>query len=154
MMYFPGGILYNKMVWKKSALPIFLTEPSRRKIMFFIFRLLIHMVAILNHFISVAGADSSGWDMGSTGRCLPPWDRQYRPSSHPHLFHPPDHDPDFGPLLARYQRRDALAGFDDCQGFLRQWLLGRSLWVHSDQLSELDLIPLFTNVKPESTSRQ
>jgi putative membrane protein len=47
MIYLPDGIIYNGVINGKDASPLFQKHQLRRKIMFFIFRLLIHMVAIL-----------------------------------------------------------------------------------------------------------
>jgi putative membrane protein len=47
MMYLPEGIIYNGVIQGKDAHTFLQKHQLRRKIMFFILRLLIHMVAIL-----------------------------------------------------------------------------------------------------------
>jgi putative membrane protein len=47
MMYLPEGIIYNGVIQGNDAYPLLQNKLIQEEIMFFIFRLLIHMVAIL-----------------------------------------------------------------------------------------------------------
>ena len=112
--------------------------------MFFLLRLLIHMVAILiiayllPNVIRVDGllaALVAAFLLGIVNAVI-------RPILV--IFTFPLTIFDIGTLPARHQWVDAVFGGSSSEGILCQWLLGSSLWLHLNQYRELDTFQAFT----------
>ena len=115
--------------------------------MFFVFRLLIHMVAILiiSYLLpglirvdSVTSALVAAFLLGIVNISC---------SAYPCLSYPPPHHLDTGPLSPRHQRPDALACLGRGERVLRERVLGSALWIDSNQHRQLDLVQVFALLK-------
>jgi len=152
MIYLPEGIIYNGVIQGKDA-QLCLQKKTQEETMFFIFRLLIHMVAILIISYLLPGVIwvEGVWAALVAAFLLGIVNAVLRPILI--FFTLPITVLTFGLFLLVYQWPDAFAGVLYCKRVPCQRLLGRSAWLDFDQPCELGPVPGFARLNSNLSSR-